>query len=96
MTIPAAAALKIFGNQLWAARLIGAIFNVLAVIPLYLLARKISRSVAVLACLLFATSPWIITFARVAREYAYYPFYFYWVILAMVLFVEGIHVDSSS
>jgi hypothetical protein len=90
VTIPAAAALKIFGNQLWAARLIGAIFNVLAVIPLYLLARKISRSVAVLACLLFATSPWIITFARVAREYAYYPFYFYWVILAMVLFVEGI------
>lgn len=90
VTLPVAMALKVFGNELWAARLVGVIFNVLAVVPLYLLAMRINRPVAFLASLLFATSPWIITFARVAREYAYYPFYFYWIILAMVLFLEGI------
>lgn len=90
VTLPVAAALRVFGYQLWAARLVGVVFNVLAIIPLYMLTRKINRPVAALACLLYATSPWIITFARVAREYAYYPFYFYWIIYAMVLFAAAI------
>ncbi len=90
VTLPVAAALKVFGYQLWAARLVGVVFNVLAIIPLYLLTRKINRPVAAMACLLYATSPWIITFARVAREYAYYPFYFYWIIYAMVVLAAAI------
>ncbi len=90
VTLPVSLAMRVFGYQLWAARLVGAIFNVLALIPLYLMTRKINRSIAVLACLLFATSPWIVTFARVAREYAYYPFYFFWIVYAMVLYLEGI------
>jgi hypothetical protein len=90
VTLPISLALRIFGHQLWAARLVGALFNVAAIVPLYLLARKINRPVAGLACLLYASSPWIVTFARVAREYAYYPFYFYWILYAMILFVSGI------
>jgi len=90
VTLPVTAAMHIFGYELWAARSVGVLFNVLAIIPLYLLMRKINRAIAVLASLLYATSPWIITFARVVREYAYYPFYFYWIFLAMVLFIEGI------
>lgn len=90
VTLPVASALKLFGYQVWAARLVGAIFNTLAIVPLYLLTRKINRPVAALACLLYATSPWIVTFARVAREYAYYPFYFYWIIYVMVVLVEAI------
>jgi hypothetical protein len=90
VTLPVSAALWALGPQLWAARLVGVVGNALAVIPLYLLTRKISRPVAVLSVLLYATSPWIITFARVAREYAYYPFYFYWIIYAMVLLAEAI------
>lgn len=90
VTLPVAAALRVFGHELWAARMVGVVVNALATIPLYLLGRKVSRPIAVLACVLFATSPWIITFARVAREYAYYPFYFYWIILGMVSLIESI------
>ncbi len=93
VTLPIALALRIFGNQLWAARLIGVCLNAFAIVPLYLLTRKINRPVAVLSCFLYATSPWIVTFARIAREYAYYPFYFYWILYAMVIFVEGVPED---
>lgn len=89
VTIPVSGALLIFGHQLWAARLVGVVFNSLAIVPLYLLARRINRPVAALACVLYATSPWIITFARVAREYAYYPFYFLWILYGMVLVIDG-------
>lgn len=94
-TLPIALALRVFGHQLWAARLIGVVFNSAAIFPLYLLARRINRPVAAVACALYASSPWIITFARVAREYAYYPFYFYWIIYAMVAFVSGIPAGFS-
>ena len=89
VTLPVAAAMRLFGTELWVARSVGVLFNVLALVPLYLLMRKINRAVAVISALLYATSPWIITFARVVREYAYYPFYFYWIIFAMVVFIEG-------
>ena len=90
VTLPVALALRLFGHEVWAARAIGVLFNALAVVPLYLLTRKISRPIAVVSCVLYASSPWIITFGRVAREYAYYPFYFYWIIHAMVSLVEAI------
>ncbi len=90
VTFPVLLSLKLFGYHLWAARLPGLIFNVLAILPLYLLTRRINRPVAVLSVLLYATSPWIVTFARIAREYAYYPFFFFWVILGMVAFIEYI------
>jgi hypothetical protein len=90
VTVPVSLAMRVFGNELWAARLVGVLFNVLAILPLYFLMRKINRPIAALACLLYATSPWIITFARVVREYAYYPFYFYWILFAMVSFIEGL------
>ncbi len=90
VTLPVSLAMRLFGNELWAARMVGVLFNVLAIIPLYFLMRKINRPIAVLACLLYATSPWIITFARVVREYAYYPFYFYLIILGMVTLIEAI------
>ncbi|MGE5073468.1 MAG: hypothetical protein ACM3MF_08580 [Anaerolineae bacterium] len=90
VTLPVSLAFRLFGYQLWAARLVGALFNVLAVWPLYLLTRRIGRPVAALSVLLFATSPWLVTFARVTREYAYYPFLFCWILLGMIVFLEGI------
>ncbi len=94
VTVPVSLALRVFGYQLWAARLVGALFNVLAIVPLYLLTHRINRPVAVLSSALFATSPWIVTFARIAREYAFYPFYFYWILFAMVLFIQAIPQDA--
>ena len=90
VTIPISAAFRIFGFHLWAARLTGVLFNSLAIVPLYLLTRRINRPIAVLSGMIYAVSPWIITFARVAREYAFYPFYFYWIIYVMVLLVAAI------
>jgi len=83
-------ALGVFGHEVWIGRAIGVVFNILALAPLYVLTRKINRPVAITVCLLYATSPWIITFARVAREYAYYPMYFYLIVWAMISLVEVI------
>jgi hypothetical protein len=90
VTVPISEAFRIFGFQVWAARLTGAIFNSLAIIPLYVLTRRINRPIAVLSCAIYAISPWIVTFGRVAREYAFYPFYFYWIVYLMVLLVAAI------
>lgn len=90
VTMPVSVFLRLFGNQLWAARLPGVLFNVAAIVPLYLLAGKINRPVAIISALLYASSPWIATFARIAREYAYYPFYFYWIAYGMLLFLQTI------
>lgn len=88
VTVPIALAFKLLGYQVWVARLVGVLFNVLAVVPLYFLARKINRPVAILSVLLFATSPWEIVFARIIREYAYYPFYFFVIVYLMTVFLE--------
>lgn len=99
VTFPVSLMFRIFGYKLWAARLLGVIFNVLAIVPLYLIARRINRPVAILSALLFATSPWIIAISRFVREYAYYPFFYFWILYGMILFLEGIpdrfHLDRD-
>ena len=99
VTLPVTLMFRVFGYELWAARLLGVVFNALAVIPLYLITRKINRPVAILSVLLFATSPWVIAVSRVVREYAYYPFYFFCVIYGMILLLEQIpdhfHIDRD-
>jgi hypothetical protein len=88
VTLPVALSFRLLGTSLASARMVGVLFNVLAIVPLYGITKKISRPVAVLSCLLYATNPWIISVSRNAREYAYHAFYFYWVIYGMVLFLE--------
>ena len=88
VTLPVALFFRVFGYQLWIARLCGVLFNALAIIPLYLLTKKINRQIAFLSCILYATNPWLIAVSRDVREYAYYPFYFYWIIYAMIMFWE--------
>ncbi len=88
VTLPVVASLRIFGLELWAARLPGVLFNALAVFPLYLLARKINRPIAILSGVLYASSPLIIGVSRNVREYAYYPAYFYAIAYTMTLFLE--------
>lgn len=85
---PIALSFRIFGPELWSARLVGVLFNLLAIIPLYLIIRKVNRPAAVLACALYAIDPWIVSVARNVKEYAYYPFYFYWILYGMVEFIE--------
>jgi len=89
VTLPVVLFFRVFGFTLWAARLPGVLFNSLAVIPLYLITKKINRPVAFLSCILFATNPWLIAVSRYVREYGYYPFYFYWIIYGMIVFYES-------
>jgi Dolichyl-phosphate-mannose-protein mannosyltransferase len=88
VTLPVALFLRIFGFKLWVARLPGVLFNALAIIPLYLITKKINWQVALLSCILYATNPWLIAVSRIVREYGYYPFYFYWIIYGMAIFLE--------
>jgi hypothetical protein len=90
VTIPVSLFLRVFGDQLWAARLPGLLVNVLAIHPLYLLARKINWQIAALAAVLYAASPWVVTFARIVREYAYYPLFFFWIVLGLIEFISAI------
>jgi len=90
VTLPVALFTSVFGDQLWAAKLPGVLMNVLGVIPLFLIVDKVNRKAAVLTCFLFALDPWVIGMSRYVREYAYYPMFFYWVVLGMLVVVEGI------
>ncbi len=89
VTLPVVLAFKMFGSQVWAARVPGVLVNSLALLPLYLLSRKINRSTAILAIFLYATNPWIITVARSIREYGYIPFYSFWILYGMLLVLEN-------
>jgi len=88
VTLPVVISFKVFGIRLWAARLAGVLFNVMGVIPLYWLGKRINKPVATLAAGLYLFSPWIIATSRTVREYAYYPFYFYLVAWVMMKFYE--------
>jgi len=93
VTLPVPLFFKVLGYKLWVARLPGVIFNSLAIIPLYLITKKINRQVAFLSCILFATNPWLIAVSKYVREYGYYPFYFYWIIYGMIILYENIPND---
>ena len=95
VTLPVTLAFKLFGNELWAARLPGVLFNALAIIPLYLLTKKTNKTIAVFSVFLYATSPWIVATARNTREYAFYPFYFYWIAFALVKILEWLPKNLS-
>jgi hypothetical protein len=90
VTLPVALFTKVFGTQLWAARLPGVLMNVLAIIPLFLVVDKVNRKAAVLTCILFALNPWVIGMARYVREYAYYPFFFFWIVFGLIEVIERV------
>lgn len=89
VTLPVVLFFKIFNVSLLTARIPGIIVNLLALIPLYLLAKKINKPIALLSTGLFAFSPWIIATSQTVREYAYYPFFIYLTGLLMVEFYTG-------
>ena len=90
VTIPVYWSYLIFGVRLWAARFAGVVFNMLAIIPLFLIAKRVNKSVALLAVGLYMTSPWLVAIARNTREYAYYPVYFYTIGLLFLALYESI------
>jgi len=90
VTLPVVLSFNFFGLNLWAARFPGVLMNTLAVIPLYLISKRVNKSVAILAVGLYIFNPWIISISRKVREYAYYALYFYLVVWIIVKLYEAI------
>jgi hypothetical protein len=90
VTIPLVLFFKVFGMSLWTARLVGVLANILSVIPLYLLSKRINKQVALIAVGIFALDPWMIAVSRNVREYAFIPLFYYFTALLMINFYESI------
>ncbi len=80
-----ALSLKAFGNEVWALRLVSAIFGILTVIGLYLLTRQLyDWRAASLASFMMAVSFWHVNFSRIGFRAIMLPFvlvfgfYFLW------------------
>lgn len=73
-----------FYEYVYWGRIPGVIFNTLTAIPIYFLAKKISKTVGIISILLWITSPWAIGVAKTVREYAFYPL-FVLVLLIIIL-----------
>ena len=90
VTLPVKLSFSLFGISLGSARIPGILLNSLAVIPLYLITRKLNKPIAILSALLYATSPWVINLSRIVREYAYYPFFFYATLYVLLSLLENV------
>jgi hypothetical protein len=77
VTFPVIISYKLFGVSLWAARFPMVLFNMLAILPLYFLGKKINKLIGFISVFLFVFNPWIIAASRTVREYAVIPLYFF-------------------
>ncbi len=75
--IPVLVSFKLFGINLWAARFPMVVINLIAIIPLYFLGKKINRNVGLISVALYTINPWIIAVSRTVREYAVLPLYYF-------------------
>jgi len=98
VTVPVAIGFEILGISLFNARLVGVIINLLALIPLYLIGRKINKYFGFVVCILYATNPWLIATSRTVREYAYFPIIFFTIFLTFLNFLESLpkRIDISN
>lgn len=77
-----------FYEYIYWGRLPGVIVGALTTIPIYFLARKVSKNVGLVAAFLWAVSPWAIAVSRDIREYAFYPLL---VLLVALIFMHLMH-----
>jgi hypothetical protein len=77
VTLPVLISFRIFGVSLWAGRFPMVLINMLSIIPLYALGRRINRIVGYISVALFSLSPWIVAVSRTIREYAIAPIFFF-------------------
>lgn len=86
--------MKIFGGSIWSYRLIGAFFNVLTILMIFVLMRRlVDARVAIWSALAAAASPWGFQFARFVTDNSLGPFF----LLAGILFLTpsvGKYEDS--
>ncbi|AKB86158.1 glycosyltransferase family 39 protein [Methanococcoides methylutens] len=84
-----------FYEYLFWGRVPGVIFGALTIIPLYYLAKRINKPVAVISGILFAISPWAIGVSRNIREYTYYLFFILIACLILIKMLEYSYDNSK-
>ena len=75
-----AVALKYFGNEPWALRIVSSLFGILTVLGLYLLTKEMfgSEFIALFAAFFTATSVWHIIFSRIGFRAIMAPAFLVW------------------
>jgi len=79
-----------FQDYVFWGRVPSVIFGTLTIVPLYFLAKKLSKEIALIATFLFAVSPWAIGVSRTVREYAYYPFFILIACYALIYLIDSL------
>jgi hypothetical protein len=77
VTMPVYLSYLVFGISLLSSRLPMVIINMLAIFPLFMLGKKLNRTVGYISVALFVFSPWVIAVSRTVREYAVMPVIFF-------------------
>jgi len=96
VTLPISLAFRIFGPNVFVARSVGAIANMLAVFPLYFIGKKINKKFSLIVVILYSLNPLMIAMSREIREYAFLPLYYYLIILIMLNFIEKLIQNKNS
>lgn len=90
VTMPVAEAFSIFEPSLGLARMVGALISLLAILPIFLIAKRVNKSFALIAVALYVLDPLLVGLARNVREYAFYPPIFYFAALAGLKIVDAV------
>ena len=85
-----------YEDYIFWSRVPSTIAGALTLVPLFLVARRISVPVALTSALMWATSPWAIGVSRYAREYAFYPLVILFALNAYLSIVEAIQKSGWS
>jgi hypothetical protein len=93
VNLPVYLSYRVFGLSLWASRFPMVLINMLAIFPLYFLAKKINHWVGYISVILFVVSPWGIAVAHTVRDYAIVPVFFY---LAALLLLDLLDWEGLS
>ncbi len=91
--LPVLLSYKLFGIDLWAARFPMVVINMIAIIPLFFLGKKINRNIGYFSVALYTINPWIIAVSRTVREYAVLPLYYF---LTAVLLLELLEWENTT
>ena len=77
VSMPVFFGFKIFGISEWAGRVPMVLINMISIVPIFYLGKRINKFVGYTCVILFVTNPWIIAVSRTMREYAIIPLFFF-------------------
>ncbi|MDX8549488.1 glycosyltransferase family 39 protein [Methanospirillum sp. J.3.6.1-F.2.7.3] len=80
----------LFGRSIFIARLPCVFFGALSIIPLFLLIKRVSYDLAIITIIVWATDPFSIVMTRHVREYAFYPFFIFTILLLSISIIDSI------